>query len=83
MNLQVLDETLRTLGIPASLVSLGRPAESAWCVVPSRGSREVYWNAGTVRHSHVWLDSEDVACYYLLGRLVYDQVLAGRFDFPG
>lgn len=83
MNLQVLDETLRALGIPTSLVSLGRPAESAWCVVPSRGGWEVYWNAGTVRHSYMRLESEALACYYLLGKLVYDQLLAGRFDFPG
>ncbi len=82
MNLQVLDETLRALGIPASLVSLGRSTESAWCVVPSRGGWEVYWNAGTVRHSYVRVDSEAIACYYLLGKLVYDQVLAGRFELP-
>ncbi len=83
MNLQNLDETLRALGISASLISLGRPAESAWCVVPSPSGWEVYWNAGSVRHSYVRLESEAVACYYLLGRLVYDQLLAERFDFPG
>ncbi len=52
-------------------------------MVPSRGGWEVYWNAGGVRHSYVQLESEALACYYLLGRLVYDQLLAGRFDFPG
>lgn len=83
VNLQILDETLRALDIPASLVSLGRPAESAWCVVPSPDGWEVYWNAGGVRHSYVRLNSEAVACYCLLGKLVYDQLLAGKFDFPG
>ncbi len=82
MNLQVLDETLAALGIPTSLVSLGRPAESAWCVVPSSSGWEVYWNAPTRQHSYVRLESEALACYYLPGKLVYDQLLAGRFEFP-
>ncbi|MQA13297.1 MAG: hypothetical protein GEV09_03745 [Pseudonocardiaceae bacterium] len=84
MNLHVLDETLRRLGIPTTLVSLGSGVDSAWCVVPAdSGSWEVYWLSQGTTYSHVVLDDEPTACYCLLGKLVYDQVLAGEFELPG
>lgn len=83
MNLHVLDETLQRLGIPPTLVSLGHRVDSAWCVVPTDDHWEVYWCNQTVKHSYVELADESTACYFLLGKLVYDQVLAGEFELLG
>lgn len=84
MNLHVLDLTLQRLGLPTALVSLGRRADSAWCVIPIDGDRwEVYWSNQGVKYSPVSLQDESTACYYLLGKLVHDQVLAGQFELPG
>lgn len=83
MNLHVLDETLRRLGIPMTLVSLGQCVDSAWCVVPAGGHWEVYWCNRAIKHSYIELEDESTACYFLLGKLVYDQVLAGEFELPG
>lgn len=67
-----------------SLVSLGRAAESAWCVVPAADGRwEVYWQGVGTRHSFTVLADEATACYFLLGKLTHDQVLAGQFELPG
>lgn len=84
MNLHGLDQTLRRLGLPTALVSLGREIDSAWCVVGTGENRwEVYWNHAGAKHSHTVLDSESTACYFLLGKLVHDQALAGEFELPG
>lgn len=83
MNLHVMDETLRRLGIPTTLVSLGHHADPAWCVVPSGDRWEVYWCSQAAKHSHAELPDESTACYFLLGKLVHDQVLAGEFELPG
>lgn len=83
MNLHVLDETLRRLGIPTTLVSLGYHVDSTWCVVPTGGHWEVYWCSQAVKHSYAELADEPTACYFLLGKLVYDQVLAGEFELLG
>lgn len=84
MNLRILDITLQRLGLPMSLVSLGRAAQSAWCVVPAgEGRWEVYWDGAGFKHSLTVLDDEATACYFLLGKLVHDQVLAGQFELPG
>ncbi len=83
MNLHVLDETLRRIGIPMTLLSLGHHVDSAWCVVPDGERWEVYWSSKGAKHSHAELVDESTACYFLLGKLVYDQVLAGEFELPG
>ncbi len=83
MNLHVLDETLRRLGIPPTLVSLGHHADPAWCMVRNGAHWEVYWCSNAVRHSRVELPDESTACYFLLGKLVGDQVLADEFELPG
>jgi hypothetical protein len=83
VNLQVLDETLRRLGIPMTLVSLGHHADPAWCVVRNGGQWDVYWCSQAIQHSRAALPDESTACYYLLGKLVGDQVLAGEFELPG
>lgn len=83
MDLNVLDTTLRHLGIPMSLISLGRATDQTWCVVPTAGGWETYWAAGEVHHARVVLPDESAACYHLLGRLVHDQMLAGEFELPG
>lgn len=84
MNLHTLDLTMQRLGLPTALVSLGRHAEPAWCIVPAREGRwDVYWADQGVKYSPVTVPDEPCACYYLLGKLVHDQVLAGRFELPG
>jgi hypothetical protein len=85
LNLQVLRKALGRVGIPETLVSLGERRDQAWCLVPSSAGDgwEVYWRSGRDKHARVVLESESSACFYLLGKLVYDQMLAGEFEFPG
>lgn len=84
MNLHTLELILRQLELPIALVSLGRRAEPAWCIAPTCDGRwEVYWADQGEQYSAATLPDESSACYYLLGKLVHDQVLAGQFELPG
>lgn len=78
MNITELRRALRAIGISDRVLAIGGRAEYSWCVEPSTdGMWEVFWYERGNKNGLVRLPSESDACYQILGRLAYSQVLAG------
>jgi hypothetical protein len=78
VNLDELSRTLAAIGISAQVLALGGRADYSWCVEEGPdASWEVYWYERGNKNGLARLSSESDACYYLLGRLAYSQLLAG------
>lgn len=78
MNVNELGRTLEKIGISKQVLALGGRAEYSWCVEPSPdGMWEVYWYERGNKEGLVRLATESDACFQLLGRLAYSQLLAG------
>lgn len=79
MNLTELAQALTDIGIAATTVALGGRADYTWCVDQSSedGAWEVYWYERGNKNNLVRLTTESEACFQLLGRLTYSQLLAG------
>ncbi|WP_138158211.1 hypothetical protein [Mycolicibacterium neoaurum] len=78
MNLTELRKALAAIGVPSPLVALGRHADLARCVERSdEGQWEVFSYKRGNKNSLACLNTESEACYQLLGRLAYSQLLAG------
>lgn len=78
MNLAELDRALAAIGVSTQLVALGGRADLAWCVESARdGTWEVFWYERGNKTGLVCLNTEHEACFQLLGRLTYSQLLAG------
>ncbi|GFG67511.1 hypothetical protein MKUB_50010 [Mycobacterium kubicae] len=81
MNLAELARVLATIGISPQVLALGGHADYSWCVEQaSDGSWEVYWLERGNKNSLTRLATEADACYQLLGRLAYSQLLAGAIQ---
>ncbi len=78
MNLTELAKALASIGIPSAVLALGGHADYSWCVEQSPdGLWEVYWYERGAKNGLVKLNTEADACFQLLGRLTYSQLLAG------
>lgn len=83
MNLTELAGALDRIGVSRQVVALGGSAEYAWCVEQAGdGAWEVFWLERGNKNNLVRLPSEEVACWYLLGRLTYSQLLANAIHGP-
>jgi hypothetical protein len=78
MNLTELTRALALIGIAPEVLTLGGRADCSWCVEQaSDGAWEVYWYERGDKNGLVRLINESGACFQLLGRLSYSQLLAG------
>jgi hypothetical protein len=88
MNAESITEWLTAVGVPAEVVSIGAEADNAWCLLrqdqpPPEGSDEpavaweVFWREQGNRYDWARFSNEQVACYYLFGRLTWSQVARG------
>jgi hypothetical protein len=78
VNLNELAKLLAIIGIAPEVLALGGRADHSWCVERSSPDVwEVYWYERGDKNALVRLTSESDACFQLLGRLSYSQLLAG------
>lgn len=78
MNLTDLERAATLIGIPLPMLALGGHADYSWCIEQSSdGACEVYWYERGNKNNLVRLATESDACFQLLGRLAYSQLLAG------
>ncbi|NHD19037.1 MULTISPECIES: hypothetical protein [Actinopolyspora] len=81
MNTESLAGWLESMGVPPQVVSLGAEAEDAWCLLrtDSGGQQvwDVFWREQGNRYDWARFTSEQVACFYLFGRLTWTQALRG------
>lgn len=78
MNLTELARVLAAIGISPQVLALGGHADYSWCVEQTPdGTWEVYWYERGNQNGLVQLRTESDACFQLLGRLAYSQLLAG------
>jgi hypothetical protein len=83
VNLAELADALERIGISPEVVALGGHAEYCWCVEQAEdGAWEVFWRERGNKNNLVRLATEDAACFQLLGRLTYSQLLAGTIQGP-
>lgn len=77
MNAESVQGWLLAVGVPAEVVSIGAEADNTWCLVRDDEGFEVFWREQGNRYDWARFTSEDVACHYLFGRLVWAQVVRG------
>lgn len=78
MNQTELARALAAIGISRDVLALGGHADYSWCLEQSSdGMWEVYWYERGTKNNLVRLATETEACFQLLGRLTYSQLLAG------
>ena len=77
MNAESIQGWLLAVGVPAEVVSIGAEADNTWCLLPTEEGFEVFWREQGNRYDWAAFTSEDVACHYLFGRLVWAQVVRG------
>ncbi|ROP40125.1 hypothetical protein EDD40_5530 [Saccharothrix texasensis] len=77
MNAESIQGWLLAVGVPAEVVSIGAEADNTWCLLPTDEGVEVFWREQGNRYDWAAFTSEDVACHYLFGRLVWAQVVRG------
>ncbi|MFR9731063.1 hypothetical protein ACL03H_17705 [Saccharopolyspora sp. MS10] len=81
MNTESLLGWLVQLGVPAELVSIGAEADHTWCLLREEAEGgpawEVFWREQGNRYDWARFSSEQVACFYLFGRLTWTQALRG------
>jgi hypothetical protein len=78
VNLTEQARVLTAIGINADVLALGGRADNSWRVEQSSdGAWEVYWYERGNRNGLARLPTESDACFQLLGRLSYSQLLSG------
>ena len=87
MDTESIIKWLAAVGVPTEVVSIGAEADNAWCLLrdeqpggdgaDSTVSWEVFWREQGNRYDWARFTNEQVACYYLFGRLVFAQVARG------
>lgn len=84
MNAESIGERLRALGVPPQVVSIGAEADNAWCLLRDEVADEegqfgweVFWREQGNRYDWARFSNEQVACFYLFGRLTWAQVSRG------
>ncbi|MBB3661928.1 MULTISPECIES: hypothetical protein [Prauserella salsuginis group] len=84
MNTESIMRWLESVGVPPEVVSLGTEVDNAWCVLREEDvddaggvAWEVFWSERGNRYDWARFTNEQVACYYLFGRLTWAQVARG------
>jgi hypothetical protein len=84
MDESTLAQWITALGVSVDVVSIGAELDDRWCLVslpdPEGGGAavwEVFWRQHGDRFDWARFTDEQVACYYLLGRLAYGQLVLG------
>jgi hypothetical protein len=78
VNKTELARTLEAIGISREVLALSGHADYSWCLEQAPdGMWEVYWYERGTKNTLVRLSTETEACFQLLGRLTYSQLLAG------
>ncbi|HEY0640167.1 MAG TPA: hypothetical protein VGD67_21265 [Pseudonocardiaceae bacterium] len=81
MNVESVTEWLTRAGVPAGVVSVGAEADDAWCLLREETADgpewEVFWREQGNRYDWARFTSEQVACFYLFGRLAWTQLAGG------
>ncbi len=83
MTTETVVHWLEAVGVPAEVVSIGAEADDAWCLLPcepaadTAGEWEVFWREQGNRYDWARFTNEQVACFYLFGRLAWTQTAAG------
>lgn len=81
MNTESVTGWLESMGVPAGVVSVGVESDDAWCLLrtDSEGQPawDVFWREQGNRYDWARFSSEQVACFYLFGRLTWTQALRG------
>lgn len=94
MNADTVAQWLDSVGVPPEVVSIGAEADNAWCLLrcePAAGSGgsdgsggdpewEVFWREQGNRYDWARFSNEQVACFYLFGRLSWTQVVSGALQ---
>ncbi len=81
MNVESVAGWLEAMAVPPELVSVGAEADDAWCLLRDDAAGqpcwEVFWREQGNRYDWARFSSEQVACFYLFGRLTWTQALRG------
>lgn len=83
MKADQLPVWLARLGVPPEIISIGVEADDHWCLVMDAATDgappgyEVFWREQGNRYDWAKFSSEQVACFYLYGRLAWSQVVRG------
>jgi hypothetical protein len=84
MDTESIIRWLAAVGVPTEVVSIGAEADNAWCLLRDEQpgedgtvSWEVFWREQGNRYDWARFTNEQVACYYLFGRLAFAQVARG------
>lgn len=83
MKADKLLDWLGAVGVPPEVVSIGSEADNAWCLIHDEGAEgdateagwEVFWREQGNRYDWARFTSEQVACFYLFGRLTWTQAV--------
>jgi hypothetical protein len=81
MDAESITRWLTAAGVPTEVVSIGTEADNAWCLLrdelADEPAWEVFWREQGNRYDWARFTNEQVACFYLFGRLVFAQVARG------
>ena len=81
MNSESVLGWLVAMGVPEELISVGAEADAAWCLLrveyENGPAWEVFWREQGNRYDWASFSDEQVACFYLFGRLTWTQALRG------
>jgi len=84
VNESTVAELICALGVPAEILSIGAEVDDRWCLLslpdPDGGPApvwEVFWRQQGDRFDWARFTDEQVACFYLLGRLAHGQLVQG------
>jgi hypothetical protein len=83
MNAESVSQWLAAVGVPAEVVSIGTEADQRWCLLRTDDGSgdgpawEVFWREQGNRYDWASFTNEQVACFYLFGRLSWTQVARG------
>jgi hypothetical protein len=85
VNAESVAAWLDAVGVPAEVVSIGAEADDAWCLLRDEADGqpewEVFWREQGNRYDWARFTNEQVACFYLFGRLSWTQVASGALRY--
>jgi hypothetical protein len=83
VNTETVEHWLAAIGVPAEVVSVGAESDDAWCLLRCEAldgaepGWEVFWREQGNRYDWARFTNEQVACFYLFGRLAWTQTASG------
>lgn len=81
VDLNELAKALDAIAIAGDVLALGGHAEFCWCIEQADDGRwETYWYERGSKNNLACLETESDACFHLLGRLTYSQLLSGTLS---